>query len=92
MATFYFDLHECGFVVEDEVGRELSGLGAARDQALEAARDLMSAEVRKGRLCLSCHIEIRDASGEVLHTFRFEDALVISGLATLPAKSGPCPV
>ncbi len=75
----FFHLLECGSVTSDEEGVELANLDAARSEALRAAREVMSAEVREGRLCLSCQIDITEGDGTPLMTLPFRDALVISG-------------
>ena len=76
----YFHLNECGVVVADEDGVELPDVATARQRALESVRDVMAGEVRAGRLCLSCRIDVQDADGQLLFSLPFRDALVISGL------------
>lgn len=80
VTRYFFNLHECGTVLDDEEGRELPNLAAARDRAILEARELMSAEVSQGRLCLSCSIVIQDGGREALLTVPFRDALVLTGL------------
>jgi hypothetical protein len=78
MARFYFDLHECGTVIEDEDGVERSGVHNLREEAVAAARDIMCDELTRGHLCLSCHIAVRDESNDTILTVRFKDAVVIT--------------
>jgi hypothetical protein len=80
MPRYRFDLHECGSVVADEEGRELPDIAAARVRATMEAREIMAAEVKQGRLCLSCHIEIMDEAGRPASKILFREALYISGL------------
>ena len=80
MNRYFFNLRECGQVVVDEEGVDRHDLAAARVEALAAARSIMCAEVAEGRLCLSCSIEVFDASGTKVLTIPFRDALAISGL------------
>lgn len=80
MARYYFNLEECGQVVPDEEGIERDNLEAVRAEALRSAREVMCAELNEGRLCLSCHIEVRDETGATVLTLPFKDAVTISGL------------
>lgn len=79
MPRFFFHLHECGTVIEDDEGIELADLAAARDQAIHNARDVMAGEVRAGRLCLRCVIHIHDTGGARVETVRFREALTVEG-------------
>ena len=45
MTCYFFNLHECGTVLEDEEGRELPDLDTARATAVADARAIMCAEV-----------------------------------------------
>lgn len=78
MPRFYFDLHECGTVIEDEDGVERSHMHSLREEALRAAREIMCEEMTGGKLCLSCHIAVRDQNNEIILTVRFQDAVVIT--------------
>lgn len=80
MARYFFNLHECGTVTVDEEGFEQPDLGAARIEALRAARDVMCAEVSEGRLCLGCCIEVVDVTGQVVMSVPFREAITITGL------------
>ena len=77
---FFFDLHECGRVTPDREGKDYPDLDTAITAAIEAAREIMCAEVSDGRLCLSCHIDILDEQRQRVHTMKFRDAVVITGL------------
>jgi uncharacterized protein DUF6894 len=80
MPRYYFDLHECGEIVEDAEGYEVDDAGAAREIAMKSARAIMMAEVADGRLCLSCHIVVRDANRAAILEVPFRDAIQLSGL------------
>ena len=80
MARYFLHLHECGSVYKDEEGQDCHDLPAARALAIEAAREMMCAEVKVGSLCLSCYIEIADAQGGHILTVSFRDALTLSGV------------
>lgn len=79
MARFFFDLHECGAVYPDEDGQNLTDAAQARSIAIQAARDLMSEEVRRGSVCLACYIVISDAQRHEVMTVPFREALTITG-------------
>lgn len=78
MARYFLNLWECGKLTSDDEGVELADLEAARTAAVAAARDMMSAEVRSGKLCLGCGIEVRK-DGEVVLKVPFRDAVVVTG-------------
>lgn len=80
MERYFFNLSECGSVSVDEEGVELADLDAVRAFAILAARDLMAGEVRSGRLCLGCSIDIRDAHGRQVLVLPFREAVTVSGL------------
>ncbi len=79
MPLLWFNLSECGTLIADEEGREVLDLDAAWAIALTAARDIMAAEVKEGRLCLSCRIDITDEAGSIVATVPFSDAVTITG-------------
>ncbi len=79
MQRMFFHLHECGTVTRDEEGRDLPDIESAERAAIEAAREIMCAEVARGHLCLDCHIEVVDEQGERLVFLPFADALVVTG-------------
>lgn len=80
MERYFFHLHECGTLISDDEGRMLPGLDAVRREAIAAARDVMANEVRAGRLCVGCCIEVKNAASQVVLKVPFRDALSISGL------------
>jgi hypothetical protein len=80
MMRYYFNLHECGQITVDETGVNHNNMGSVRLSATKAARDIMAAEVRDGRLCLSCHIEVFDSAGFQVLKLPFKDVLNVSGL------------
>lgn len=80
MAHYFLDLHECGKVTDDHDGQEHAGIEEVRQEAYRAAREVMCAELAEGRLCLSCHIEVRDEGAAVVLCVPFREAVTISGL------------
>ncbi len=79
MAIYYFNVQECGTLKEDLVGREFARFEAAQAHALEIARNIMSDEVREGRLCVACNVDILDADRKLLVAVPFRQALSIIG-------------
>ncbi len=80
MPRYFFDLHECGEVVVDAEGCDARDPRAARELAMKSARSIMMAEVADGRLCLSCHIVIRDENRIAILEVPFREAIQLSGL------------
>lgn len=79
MPRYFFHLHECGTLLEDEEGVELPDLTAARRAAVKNARDVMCGEINRGTLCLGCRIEVRDSHGVTVLELPFREAVEISG-------------
>ncbi len=79
MTRYFFNLYECGRVTIDEEGLLLEDLPDAHARAIGEARAIMCAEVREGRLCLNCNIEVVDDGGALAVNVDFRDALVLSG-------------
>lgn len=80
MPRYFFDLHECGDVVEDAEGCDASDAEAARAIAMKSARAIMMAEVADGRLCLGCHIVVRDENHAAIFQLPFREAIQLSGI------------
>lgn len=79
MARFYYHLHECGTVCEDPEGVEQTA-DQVRATALEAARDVMCGEMRRGKLCLSCSIIVENDTKQEVVRVPFREAVAITGL------------
>ena len=76
---FYFHLDECGARTRDDEGTDLPDLEAARSHATVQARDIMAAEVKDGRLCVACRIDVANEAGTIMDVVWFADALTITG-------------
>jgi len=75
-----FFMHVCngnGFV-EDQEGVELADGDMARAKAVEAARDVMAGDLRKGELDLSSFIEVEDEGHNLLFTLHFSEAVKLT--------------
>lgn len=80
MTQFYFHVHECGVVTEDEQGAKLIDLASAFQVAIRKAWSTMAAEVASGKLCLACHIEIVNAETGERTRVPFRETLQIKGI------------
>jgi hypothetical protein len=73
-------MHVCngnGFV-EDQEGVELADGDTAREKAVEAARDVMAGDLRRGELDLSSFIEVEDEGHNLLFTLHFSEAVKLT--------------
>jgi hypothetical protein len=77
MSLYFFHLRDGQDVLLDPDGRELDSLEAVQRIALEDARMLISADALEGVIDLACHLDVEDASGKVVYSLDFEDAVQI---------------
>lgn len=84
MPHYHFNLHNSVGFVEDEEGRDLSDLDAARQEGLDDIRSIVAEDVRHGRLDLCGRLEVVDGAGRLLLTLAFADALDISDAPEVP--------
>ena len=76
---YYFHLRD-DISADDEEGRELPNLDAARAQAEAYARDMSAASVLEhGKINLHHRIEVADESGSIVSTVEFGDVVAIEG-------------
>ena len=80
MPRFFLHLHQCEKYYPDEEGQSLHDLSAARRVAIRDARGLMAEEMKSGRLCLGCRIDIADETGRVLDVIPFKNAVDVANL------------
>ena len=76
MPIFYFHLYN-EVVACDREGQELADEAAAHVVAVDSARDMAAAGVRKGDLHLDHRIEVEDESGRIVFTVHFRDAVKV---------------
>ena len=95
MPRFFFHLHDCGKLVPDEEGQEFPTLEAAVAEAQVDARELLAAEVKEGKLCLGCRIEVvEEATGRTIvvpfsATVQLESAIVDAADMATPDPLAP---
>jgi hypothetical protein len=70
---FFFHLACGAYVFPDRDGEELPSLAAARDYAVESARELMSTRLRTRDDWSACAYEVADPTGRRLLVVRFVD-------------------
>ena len=78
MPRYHFHIYN-HIETRDEEGQELADDKAARHSAIEAARDLVCADVRQGHLNLDHYIEVTDGAGRPLFNISFREAFTIDG-------------
>ena len=75
MPRYFFHVHETEGIVEDEEGLDFPDLGAARADALEAAREIMATYIRKGLDVSHWSFEIADGSRWPVMAVPFSEAV-----------------
>jgi hypothetical protein len=79
MAHDYFDLHEPEGMIDDREGVDVDCPEDVRARAVEAARDLMCAQLRVGALRLDSTIQVRNELDRVVLTLPFHEVVTIQG-------------
>jgi hypothetical protein len=75
MPRFYFHVFN-HMIMHDPEGQELPGIEAAVREARNAAADLISDDIKAGRLINPAHrIEVMDAQQRRVHVLHFGDLL-----------------
>ncbi len=77
MPRYRFNIHNGIGFVEDEEGRDLPDLDAARAEAVKGIRSILTEDVDQGRMDLCGRIEVVDDSGQSVLVIPFEEAVRI---------------
>lgn len=77
MNRYYFHLRNHTEHLEDSDGEQFPDLQAALAEALAAARDTLSHDMKRGTLDLRYHIDVEDADGRLLHSLPFAEAFKV---------------
>ena len=77
MPIYYFHLRQRDLMIEDDEGVTLPDVADARRRALSEAGELASADVKNGRLCLACSIEVADDAGRIVCSVPFGHAVQV---------------
>ena len=75
MPKYYFHIKSDDDFVEDPEGVELQGDGQARDEAIDAAREILAERVRKGEIVDGHVFDVRDEAGTMVFSLPFRDVL-----------------
>jgi len=75
MPRYYFHIKSDKDFIEDPEGVELVGDVEAREEALDAAREILADSVRKGEVVDGHVFDVRDADGTKVFTLPFRDVL-----------------
>ena len=75
MPHYFFDLRGGEIETDDEDGLPLPDDAAAHQKAVTFARDLLAGAVLEGRLALHERIVVRDASGRLVESLSFGQAV-----------------
>lgn len=78
MPRYFFNVENGFGFVEDEEGRELPDLEAARAEALKGVRSILAEDVSKGRLDLDGRLDVKDEAGRVVLTISFAEAISLT--------------
>jgi hypothetical protein len=75
MTRYFFNLRSGDKFVPDVEGHDYANLGAAKEEAVIAAREILSELVKHGEVIDGSIFEITDASGALCATIPFRDVL-----------------
>jgi hypothetical protein len=78
MPCYHFNIRNGVGLVPDEDGRQLQDLAAARSEALDGIRSVVSEEARRGFVDLSGQIEITDDDGNLLDVVGYDEAIMLT--------------
>ena len=77
MQRFFFHLRDHVHSIIDPEGVELPDLSAARQKALSAARDVLSADIKTGLIDLRFRIDVEIEAGQVVHSLPFAQVFTV---------------
>jgi hypothetical protein len=75
MPRFYFHIISDMDFIEDAEGVELVGEAEAREEAIDAAREILAEIVRKGDVIDGQVFDVRDATGTKVFILPFRDVI-----------------
>lgn len=85
MSRYYLQLRNHASEMLDPDGTECFDTGSLRNVVLVNARDIIAGDVKNGVLDLSFRIDAEDASGVLVHSLPFADAIVIASISCVTA-------
>ena len=75
MPHYYFNVRNGIGYVQDDEGKEMPDLDAARAEAIKGARSIIASEVLEGRLDLEGAIEVADSGGQRVLRITYREAV-----------------
>lgn len=78
MPVYYLNLRDGDVLIEDPEGSELPDLQAAHEEAVVAAREILSEKLKSGLILDGQSIEICDGSGAILEVVSFRSVFTVS--------------
>jgi len=78
VTRYFFNVRSENTYISDAEGQEHADLGAAKEEAKIAAREMLAEAVKRGHHIDNRRFEITDASGTVCATVAFRDVLRFS--------------
>jgi hypothetical protein len=78
VTRYFFNVRSENTYIRDAEGQEHADLGAAKQEAKIAAREMLAETVKRGHLIDNRRFEITDDSGTVCATVPFRDVLRFS--------------
>ena len=88
MSRYYLQLRNHAGEMLDPDGTDCFDNHTLRNVVLLNARDVIAGDVKRGVLDLSFRIDAEDASGAVVHSLPFTDAIEVTCSEDLGHKSG----
>lgn len=75
MARYYFHIRDGDALIEDFEGVELTSIAIAKEEAEQAAREILAEKVKKGEVIDGQRFEINDSWGNQMLTVPFKSVL-----------------
>jgi hypothetical protein len=77
VTVYYFHHWQGEVFIEDLEGVACVSLDAARNRAIDGARDILSGDIKDGRMDLNQRVELFDNTGRLCLTIPFREAVDI---------------
>lgn len=75
MKRFFFHIRDGATLIEDPEGSVLPNIEAAREEAMQAARQILASKILAGEVVDGQTFEIIDETGAMCATLPFKDAM-----------------
>ena len=78
MARYFFHVRDGANFIEDAEGVELPDLGAVREEAMSAAREMLAEKLYRGEVLDGQKFVVMDGAGDVVDEIPFRSAVRLS--------------